>query len=148
MKVKHSQEWNNKISEGVKRTWHRRVFAEKVCENCKNNFIPTGHKHKFCGSESLKTGCSWKMSIQAKNKANKKFRKFLIENQNFTCEHCGLKRDNDYSFFDIDHKKPLKRGKNNLTRNCIYRQKDMENLQVLCPNCHRIKTIKNGDNSR
>ncbi len=48
----------------------------------------------------------------------------------WTCKHCSLSSDN-YMFFDIDHILPKSRSGHN----------KKSNLQVLCPNCHRLKTI-------
>lgn len=144
----HSEEWKRKIAETVKKTWRLRALPEKKCERCKVIFIPTGRRHKFCGSESLKTGCSWKNHLERKSGDQSRGRRSLIEKQNFSCEHCGLQKVGNYSFFDIDHKIAIKRRKNKLYRNSFYKKEDIESgkLQVLCPNCHRLKTIANGDN--
>jgi HNH endonuclease len=48
----------------------------------------------------------------------------------WVCQHCGLYSDH-VQFFDIDHIKPRRQGGDSQT----------SNLQILCPNCHRIKTL-------
>jgi len=60
---------------------------------------------------------------------------FVIKN-GCKCNKCGL-GNKDPSFFDVDHIKSvssmgIKRGDLDFKDN---------NLQILCPNCHRIKTI-------
>ena len=50
-------------------------------------------------------------------------------NLGWTCAHCKIK-STIASFFDIDHINPRANG----GRNGKY------NLQILCPNCHRLKT--------
>ena len=88
-------------------------------------------------------------SYQCKN-CTKKFsnngglRRKIIEGVNFKCQHCGLEKINGYSFFDIDHIKPLRRERNKLYRHNYIKKNDKNNVQVLCPNCHREKTIKEG----
>ena len=75
-------------------------------------------------------------------------RKILIKGCGFKCNNCNLYKPDDYSFFDIDHITPLKRRTNGLNVGTYLRKKDGEkNLQVLCPNCHRIKTIKDRKNN-
>ncbi len=64
------------------------------------------------------------------------------------CKRCGLKNENP-SFFDLDHIIPAKtteatRRKSRKGGN-IYSLKELGNYQVLCPNCHRLKTIENKD---
>lgn len=68
--------------------------------------------------------------------------RFITEKKN-TCENCGLYHFSD-SFFDIDHVKPQigrYRGKDR-KRGFRIRESDRDNLRVLCPNCHRLKTLK------
>lgn len=50
------------------------------------------------------------------------------------CAKCGVQNDHP-SFFDIDHIKP-KRGKDKR-----YRLSRIKDYMLLCPNCHRVKTI-------
>lgn len=57
----------------------------------------------------------------------------ILERLGLKCKKCGLKNENP-SFFDIDHIIPL-------PKNHGPRLIHLKNLQVLCPNCHRIKTL-------
>lgn len=52
------------------------------------------------------------------------------DNFGWSCSHCGTQSD-DFRFFDVDHITP--RSKKGHGRRA--------NLQILCPNCHRRKTI-------
>jgi len=71
-------------------------------------------------------------------------RKLLIEEADFKCSHCGLQKIGMYAFFDADHIEPLKRRTNKIT--CKYlTKKDKHKIQILCPNCHRLKTIQDNN---
>lgn len=74
----------------------------------------------------------------------RKTRPRLVEKLGLKCKHCGIENSN-VSFFDLDHIKPTRRHtlKNPRTG---FIWKDEGNLQVLCPNCHRIKTIQDRAN--
>lgn len=119
------------------------------CKNCKITFKPRTRLHKFCGSWKNKIGCSYlnrnhmldgrkKRKIHpiedSPYRSRKKFyRVKILERDGYKCCLCKLKNENSF-FFDIDHIN----GNN--------RDNRMENLQTLCPNCHRLKTFSNGDN--
>lgn len=63
-----------------------------------------------------------------------------LTNVGWTCTKCSLQHP-DASFFDLDHVVPsAKLG---------IRSQDRGNLQVLCPNCHRLKSlVDNGHRDR
>ncbi len=52
----------------------------------------------------------------------------------WTCNHCDRESDNP-SFFDVDH--VLAMSKNGSS--------DISNLEILCPSCHREKSLREGD---
>jgi 5-methylcytosine-specific restriction endonuclease McrA len=52
----------------------------------------------------------------------------------WACNHCGRESD-DPSFFDVDH--VLAKSKKGTD--------DYSNLEVLCPNCHREKSLREND---
>lgn len=52
-------------------------------------------------------------------------------NIGWSCSQCGMKHDSPL-FFDVDHIVPKSKGGTN----------DPSNLQLLCPNCHKGKTIQ------
>lgn len=143
---KHTKDWNDKISDSVRKSWFNKSLPKRRCLSCKSLFLPTGRRHKYCGSINNTQSCSYKrereMDKRLMYKCNYRFE--LIKLRRNCCEHCGIKNDNP-SFFDIDHIKPIKRTQNNLPHNNYYKETEKLNLQVLCPNCHRIKTIINSE---
>ncbi len=58
-----------------------------------------------------------------------RIQKSTIGNIGWRCEKCGI-CNGDHRFFDLDHKLPRHKG-----------GKGKGNLQILCPNCHREKTL-------
>lgn len=69
----------------------------------------------------------------------------LIKRLGGQCAIC--KMAGEPGFFDIDHIVPLLRKQNGLGRAARYIKSEINNLQLLCPNCHRYKTmieVKNG----
>jgi len=106
-----------------------------ICKEIKNlntdNFYETRYNSLGFRSECKK--CNKRSSV----------RYDLITNKKFTCEKCGLKKEGLFSFFDIDHIEPIKRKAAGTT---YYSKKDISNYMVLCPNCHRMKTILNKEN--
>ena len=59
------------------------------------------------------------------------------------CKHCGI-TSKDSAFFDLDHIIPRRRK--SLKEASSVKMKNISNLQVLCPNCHRTKTIQDRKN--
>ena len=91
-----------------------------ICKKCARHLL-----HTFNSS-------GWKILLQR--------RLNFIKSKNFTCEHCHFYY-NESSFFDIDHIQPFKSHTEHRKR-YISSNENLFNLQLLCPNCHRIKTIK------
>lgn len=60
----------------------------------------------------------------------------FVSSKGNKCNSCNLYYE-DHKFFDIDHIIPLF-SNGDKRRQYIYD----DNSQVLCPNCHRLKTIK------
>lgn len=56
-------------------------------------------------------------------------KKYVAANQGWRCGHCGCMLDATY---EVDHKLALMHGGTN----------DISNLEALCPNCHRKKTVE------
>jgi len=61
-------------------------------------------------------------------------KKKILEKLGKKCNMCGLESEIS-GFFDIDHIKPK------LKHVYSIKMREINNLQILCPNCHRIKTI-------
>ena len=125
----------------------------KNCRKCettlneKNSYSLRIRMHDFiCKKCCIIQSQIWKRKNPEKVKIQRKrYRKkhpqqqyhhrlFLIKQAQFTCKHCGIKNENP-SFFDIDHVVPRKGGTKHIN------PARFSNLQVLCPNCHRLKTI-------
>ena len=56
-------------------------------------------------------------------------KKMVASNQKWRCVGCGGLLDFTY---EIDHIQPISQGGSN----------DLDNLQALCPHCHRVKTLE------
>ncbi len=109
--------------------------GDKKCSICKGIFNRT--KEFFYNNKSkndkLTTEC--KECLKKKTLARTKERSKFIENHGNKCNSCNIYNINP-TFFDIDHVIPIQ--VTNEKRNKI----NISNSQVLCPNCHRLKTIK------
>ena len=62
------------------------------------------------------------------------WRKQVLIRDDFTCKHCGLR---DIEIMDVDHIKP----KLDSSQWFRWETPEINNLQTLCPNCHKRKTI-------
>lgn len=63
-------------------------------------------------------------------------RSAVIEALGRRCQKCGIEHEHK-SFFDLDHIEPIRHGRGRRR----YSVKKLTSYMVLCPNCHRIKTI-------
>ena len=105
-------------------------------DNCKKSLYRTGwYICKQC--HRIPAGSESRKSIKYKS------RRRIILLADFTCKHCKLHKPDNYAFFDIDHIEPI---------NCSDNRGELKvgdlNLQVLCPNCHRMKTIEDRKNGK
>ena len=73
-------------------------------------------------------------SVKGKNRLSG--RAWVVAYFKNACVKCGLGHDNA-SFFDIDHIVPIKQGRGRRK----YKKSEIGNYMLLCPNCHREKTI-------
>lgn len=67
-------------------------------------------------------------------------RNIVLKRLGLKCNKCGIE-NNNLSFFDIDHIVPIKKSSNR--RNL--KMSEIDNYMVLCPNCHRLKTISGNE---
>ena len=107
----------------------------KVCLYCGNNFEEDYYHpyQKYCSRKCGHNG----FKLQRYGKVNsinpEQFRRWkLLQERGEKCEVCGFEAVNKCQL-DIDHIDG--NAKNN----------DFSNLQILCANCHRLKTLMNKD---
>jgi len=106
------------------------IEERPLCPVCKTNVRPLKKWTKkgnpvFCGKCHVCAGY-----VKSKNKPMKAA--IQRKQKNMTCEKCGFKAEHTCQL-DIDHID----GNNS--------NNDPANHQVLCANCHRLKTIRNKD---
>lgn len=107
-------------------TWRHRL-SNKDIENKTGDCSSCGE-----GIPLVKSGGIWRCKIGRKShslahKGIWKYRKYFIKDTR--CHICKIKNE-DYRFFDVHH---LDGNNKNNSR---------KNLVLLCPNCHRLETIK------
>jgi len=111
---------------------------------CNNEFMKVWSNQKYCGSKAKKIGCGYiayrnKFKRFNEGKGNKYYsllprvKDQIRERYKYTCQICKMRNDLK-GFMDIDHKDG---DRNN---------DDVNNVWILCPNCHRIKTIRDREN--
>ena len=124
------------------------MYRPKTCELCQKSFTPTNGTQRWCGGASPWRGCCWEMhkahyrldKVDKNHKFTPKHRlvfgvsrSSILKRDNSTCQKCGMLHSKGW-FFDIDHK------------DGDWRNHKADNLWLLCPNCHRIKTHENHEN--
>ena len=110
--------------------------CKRVLELNYTNFYKNGGKSSGFGTECKDCRKTYQ---KIRNQELRDLRAQFVIEQGLKCNDCGITNDNP-SFFDLDHIIPF-RFTNFKTRWFL---RDRENLQVLCPNCHRIKCINEG----
>jgi hypothetical protein len=137
-------------------------MKRKRCSVCKNSFIPTGRNQKSCGIYSDKNSCSYEFS-KLRRKRYKKLhseqdgnsikkrhsflKSFFEQNPCFDCKM------SDMRVLEFDHvrgkklfnimsmvNKGLKKWEDIL--------KEIKKCDVVCANCHRIRTVKRANTWR
>jgi hypothetical protein len=104
-----------------------------TCLYCKKEFNLNRRDKKYCSTKckhNAKTIRKWGCLISSKEKRNGGNYKLIKEK--VKCDICGFIPVNVCQL-DIDH----------IDGN--HQNNDLDNLQVLCANCHRLKTFINGD---
>lgn len=127
----------------------RRYTENKKCTICKLTFPNTSeffysNRSKWDGRT---TECKKCCSGTRKNDTTLK-REYVIAG-GCRCASCGMQKKELPGFFEIDHIEPawFRRYRGGFTsRQSHFASEDMSNLQILCPNCHKLKTIE--DNKR
>ncbi len=85
--------------------------------NCRPDQTPRCHFGRKVGSRPIKG-----------SKSNLRYRIYFILSKNRTCFECAITNE-DIRFFDVHHKDGNHKNNN------------IDNLVLLCPNCHRTETI-------
>lgn len=113
--------------------WQRRQQTLGVCLVCQKQFIKKTWKRnpeKFCSKQCYslyrnrdKTG----KFLAGEINGSKFYRQIAFENYKHECSVCGYKQ-----FIEILEVHHIDGNRKN---------NKVENLQILCPNCHKIKTL-------
>ncbi len=116
--------------------------GKRKCYICKNTFPLTKEFFYEHNNEIKNKGFRWacikcEIPYVAKRTAikNRQWRINFILDRKSKCEKCGLKNRHP-SFFEIDHIIPVLTDRRNVS---MY---DKSERQLLCPNCHKLKTIE------
>ncbi len=97
------------------------------CENCGNvEIIKAWNGVWHCEIGKREQSSGGLVGIKRKTYRSK-LRQYGVKEH--TCNECNLK-SSDFRFFDVHHV------------NGVHMDNRKENLQLLCPNCHRNKTIE------
>lgn len=99
----------------------RRKQLERLCPVCKVRYCVTGKTCRGCSKGGQ--GINWA-------------RKIVRDRDCDTCQKCGLV---DWEIMEVDHKLPIKDHPELYT--------DPNNMWLLCPNCHKRKTIHERQNN-
>ena len=125
----------------------------RKCPDCTDGIIKN-HKAKLCWKCYLRTRPMPKSVFKKGQIAGEKHpqwkggtwiysRRKVLERDDFTCRVCGLR---DEIIMDVDHIKPLlikpRLRLRDKERNDDIRKNGLTNLQTLCPNCHKRKSIR------
>lgn len=114
--------------------WH----SKGICKNCgKKTLQPL-----YCSNRCRKDYWNKNSYIAHKKDKNWERKIDLIKKLGGKCVKCGI---SDIRVLDINHKDPLKKErptdrKYNWTRRFKEWNKNFNNIELLCANCHRIHT--------
>lgn len=103
------------------------MFKIRNCKNCGEEFSHRANNAKFCSINCNQAYCDAKPHRQYKKKLRKS--PYIIHKKD-KCEHCGFIPLHPCQL-DVDHI-----DENHLNN-------DSSNLQTLCANCHRLKSLLN-----
>ncbi len=70
------------------------------------------------------------------------WRKQALIRDNYTCQHCQL---HEVDIMDVDHIMPIRCSlseRRNIEKLADIQLHGIDNLQTLCPNCHKRKTLQ------
>lgn len=123
----------NKYSLGLKQSEEQRQWRRENYKGVKNPMFGKHHTAEARVKMSNAPKCKGEKHYAWKGGTGKWWRQNVLRQANYTCNRCGLQ---DYSegFMEVDH----------IKSKVIYPelQHELSNGQVLCPNCHRRKTME------
>ena len=121
---------------------HLHKIGKRKCHIC-NEIFPLNKDYFYTSKGKTRKGfranCINCSKFRVK-KYNIDYRLKFVEYCGFECKNCGIKNSNK-SFFDVDHIKPIKKAIRQSTDRVVYKEQ-YHLFQLLCPNCHRLKTIE------
>lgn len=118
-----------------------RYGGKKKCTVCKALFEK--NNNNFYKNRSTGDGLSTECISCLKNLSRKRtdIRKEFILSKGGCCNKCGITND-ILSFFEVDHIIPDYYFRQERKYRKPFTLNDAHNLQVLCPNCHKLKTLE------
>ena len=112
--------------------------GKKKCTACKKILprTPEFFYKNRCTADKMTTECINCCRLLTRKES--KFRQEFVNKLGNKCNHCGMV-SMVKSFLEVDHINPVYfiDGKRR-----YFSREDKSNLQVLCPNCHKLKTIE------
>lgn len=101
---------------------HGKTYFGKDCRGCRNERVHS-RRHTDTKTEKGRLGVRWRL--------NKHRRPYIVHRKTY-CEECGFIPQH-MAQLEVDHVDGRKINN------------DPANLRTLCANCHRLKTMTNGD---
>lgn len=128
--------WNKGTVGIMPAPWNKEDGVRKECEVCFSRFtVPKCRKDiaRFCSKKCLGAANGERLTGESNHNwiggGWLKVRKEVLVEQDYTCQSCGLREP---EIMEVNHK--LEKSEYpELAR-------DRNNMEVLCPNCHRRKT--------
>jgi len=117
---------NIKINERKRREYHKR--KKKKCLNC-GNITTNKYCNSICQQEYIKKETFKKIENGDTSLDRRKYRQYLIEKYGEKCMKCGWHEKNPITKkvpIELEHKDGNSENNN------------LENLELLCPNCHSL----------
>lgn len=136
--------------------WHRKNPIESRLARAKQKALVTG---LIAWNKGLQIPFKARDVTKYKNRSGENhinwkggswiyWRQKCLERDNYTCQKCGFR---DLMIMEVDHLIPIKMtltDRRRLEKDRQAKELGMSNLQTLCPNCHRVKSILEAEGRR
>ena len=138
-----SASFNNKIRTGKRYNTSKSPYCSKSternyvsCLNCGKEFLQRNERNVYCSNDcrreyeynsKIQQWLSGEFDGLTGYQTSRHVKRYMLERADYSCEICGCNDINPYTgktILEIHHK------------DGNYRNNTVENLQVLCPNCH------------